>query len=88
VTYAEQVKTMRAGGQCRTTSFGQCGKLRVTYFSGAPFWAETRYFDKGGKLIAVQFETDVYIAPTCPDWIHFGAQIDCRVTNNQPCKPR
>src|SRR5262245_34243368 len=79
VTYAEQVKTMRAR-DCTATSFGQCGKLRATYLSWAPFAAETRYFGKGGRLIAVQFDTDVYVGLACPNWIHYGAQIDCRVT--------
>jgi hypothetical protein len=85
LTYEEQVKTTRAGENCTATSFGKCGKLRVTYLSWAPFAAETRYFDKGGKLIAVQFDTDVYIGPACPNWIHYGAATKCQVTNVKLC---
>lgn len=84
--YAEQVKTMRADGKCTTTSFGQCGKLRVTHFSAAP-WAETLYFDKSGKLIVARVETDLTLFPGCPDWIHYGDRISCEVTKTKPCKP-
>jgi len=72
--------------KCMTTSFGQCGKLRATHFSGAPFWAETRYFDKGGKLIAARVETDFTLFPACPDWTHYGARVNCEVTKIKPCK--
>ncbi len=86
-TYAEQVKTMRGSGNCSATSFGRCGTLRITYTSN-PFTAETRYFDKGGKLIAARAERDVYVRHlACPYWTHYGAQINCRVTNVKLCKP-
>lgn len=86
VTHAAQVETMRAGGNCSVTSFGGCGTLRTTYRGGG-FDSETRYFDKAGKLIAVRAGTDVYLTPACPDWIHYGAEIKCRVTNVKLCKP-
>ena len=87
VPHAEQVKTMRASGNCSATSFGRCGTRRITYTSNG-LTAETRYFDKAGKLIAVRAERDVYIRyPACPYWTHYGAQIDCRVTDVKLCKP-
>ena len=87
VTYAEQVKTMRSGGNCSATSFGRCGALRITYTSNG-LHSETRYFDKAGKLIAVRTATDVYVnVPACPDWTHYGTEIKCRVTNVKLCKP-
>jgi hypothetical protein len=86
VTYAAQVKTMRAGGNCSASSFGQCGTLRITYTSNG-LHSETRYFDKAGKLIAVRTGTDVYLIPACPDWTHYGAEIKCRVTNVRLCNP-
>lgn len=86
VTYAEQVKTMRIGGNCSATSFGRCGTLRITYTSNG-LHSETRYFDKAGKLIAARTGTDVYLnVPACPDWTHYGAEIKCRVTNVKFCK--
>jgi hypothetical protein len=87
VPYAEQVKTMRASGNCSATSFGRCGTLRITYTSN-PLTAETRYFDKGGKLIAARTETDVYLGQlACPYWTHYGARVNCQVTNVKLCKP-
>jgi hypothetical protein len=74
LTYAAQLETMKAGGyvaeletmkapgvDCTTAgTVGKCGPLRTTHY-GDGFQAQTRYFDKAGKLIAVRVETDVFL---------------------------
>jgi hypothetical protein len=103
LTYAAQLETMQAGGYvaqleirdyesrrggCTAAgTVGRCGPLRTTH-RGNGFTAETRYFDKAGKLIAVRVDTDVAMAEACPSWRHYGASITCRVTNVKLlCKP-
>jgi hypothetical protein len=103
-TYAAQIETLQAGGysaQVKIRDFerrrpectaegtvGRCGPFRTTHRSNG-FTAETRYFDKAGKLIAVRVDTDVYLGHNvCPDWQHYGSPITCRVTDVKLlCKP-
>jgi len=102
LTYAAQLETIKAGGyvaqiemlkaaggDCTAEgTIGRCGPLRITYRSDG-FHAQTRYFDKAGKLIAVRAETDVFLKDACPFWRHYGAPVTCRVTNVKLlCKPR
>ena len=87
--YSAQVEMMKAaGGDCTAAgTVGKCGPLRTTHY-GDGFQAQTRYFDKAGKLIAVRVETDVLLNDACPFWTHYGASIACRVTNVKLlCKP-
>ena len=88
--YSAQVEMMKAaGGDCtQAGTVGKCGSLRTTHYSDG-FHAQTRYFDKAGKLIAVRVATDVYLgSPVCPFWRHYGASITCGVTNVKLlCKP-
>jgi hypothetical protein len=101
LTYAAQLETIKAGGysaeiammkaaggDCTSAgTVGKCGSLRTTHY-GDGFHAQTRYFDKAGKLIAVRAETDVFLKDECPYWTHYGASIACRVTNVRLlCKP-
>ena len=102
LTYAAQLETLKAGGysaqveavkaaggDCTSAgTIGKCGPLRITYRSDG-FSAQTRYFDKAGKLIAVRVETDVVLNhDACPDWTHYGASTACEVTNVKLlCKP-
>jgi len=83
-----EVEQRKAAGRLDCTgagTVGRCGPLRTTHRTG-----ETRYFDKGGKLIAVRVETDMFLNnDTCPSWTHYGAAIKCAVTDVKLlCKPK
>lgn len=104
LTYAAQLETLQAGGysarvkipdfvrrrrECSAGgTVGRCGPFRTTHRSSG-LAAETRYFDKAGKLIAVRVDTDMYLGHhVCPDWQHYGSPITCRVTDVRLlCKP-
>jgi hypothetical protein len=58
-----QLDTLRAGGNCYgVVTVGRCGAYRTAH-RGIPtgFASETRYFDKGGKLIAVRTDGDFFV---------------------------
>jgi hypothetical protein len=87
--YSAELETMKAAGaDCsHAGTVGKCGSLRTTHRSDG-FHAQTRYFDKAGKLIAVRVETDVFLKDACPFWTHYGASTACRVTDVKLlCKP-
>jgi hypothetical protein len=103
LTYAAEVQRLKesgyvaeiearksAGGDCNSeVAVGRCGPLRTTHRSNG-LTGETRYFDKGGKLIAVRADTDVFLGKDpCPNWTQYGTAITCRVTNvKRLCKPK
>jgi len=88
--YVAEIEARKsAGGDCNSEgAIGRYGALRTTHRSNG-FTGETRYFEKGGKLIAVRADTDVFLGKDAyPNWTHYGAAITCPVTNvKRLCKP-
>ena len=86
--YKAELSALRGDGDCYgRATIGRRGPHRITHRSDG-FSAQTRYFDKAGKLVAVRTERDTMTGnPACQTWTHYGIVTTCQVTNiTQLCK--